>query len=229
MIDEEGATDFYTYDEQNKELSEFMPLGILGKNIYVVNIPESEQTREGMSYQTVTIDGNTLNGWAFEDESMANYFVIYVMSDTGNMVNYLYSKEDNSMITQPSFAPVSSETYLELMNSNAGLEDEIKTANDQYNELNQYLHYAKMIAMGLIALVVILLIVIIVLSIKLKKACKAKSMMLGGIVGESAFEDSDYDEELDDAEEVEELDDEDFQIEMNNEPQSMDVEFGDEL
>lgn len=135
LVDEEGNEGFYLFDEETTTISAFNPLTLMNVNVYAVDISEEEQTREGMVYSAVGVDGNYLMGWTFEDESLFDYVVIYVMNEMGEMVNYLYCISDNSMILAPEIAPVSSETYQALIDLNESLEQEIESDEQSINDL----------------------------------------------------------------------------------------------
>lgn len=205
LIDGDGNEDFYVYDETTEMISEFRPLGLLGRNIYIVDIEEAEQTRDGMVYELLTIEGNEIMGWSFEDEALSDYYVIYVMSDTGGMVNYLYCESDSAMILAPDMASVSSETYTTLIADLEASTESVSTLTATKNELNEEINLYQYILIGLGIAVIILMVVVIILAVKLKK----KSRMIGADVSddmllevnnEEEFEEEEFNEELNDGE-----------------------------
>ena len=235
LSDAEGTEDFYIYEDGIK--SAFRPLGLLGRNIYVMDIPKEEQTREGMKFQEIVIEENTLMAWGFEDKGLADYYVIHVMNDTGKMVDYLYCKSDNSMILAPSIAPVTSDTYVELATQLETLKGDIKAVEASKKDTESKLMYA-IIAAGVCF---VLAFIAVILAIVFKKKNKSKmnhtsevkmldeiplsdeteAEEIGGEVDDYDEEYDDYDEEYDDyEEEYDDYEDEEFE--------DYDEEFDDE-
>ncbi|MCD7892566.1 MAG: cadherin-like beta sandwich domain-containing protein [Erysipelotrichaceae bacterium] len=98
LVDEDDNEGFYLYDEETSSItSSFTPITLLGRNLYVVDIDEDLQTRDGMIYQELTIDEVTLMGWVYEDENLSNYQLIMVMNDQGEMVLYQYEATEDSL------------------------------------------------------------------------------------------------------------------------------------
>ncbi len=180
MMDAEGNKGWYVYEEEG--ISPFLELGLLGKNIFVVEIPEEEQAREGMIFQEVTVSGNQLYGWAFEDPAFEGYYVIRVISETGETVEYLYYMPENAMIINPNFSPITEETFAQLTQDSATYMQERDSAKSENEQLKLFL----MIALGVSAVLLILLIVVFVL---LKK--KGKRIANDDSVDEEELEDAD--------------------------------------
>lgn len=97
LVDEAGNKNFYIYDETDTIISVFRPISILGRNVIVYDLTEEEQIRENMVYSEVTIDGQTLYGWTYENPDYANYIQIKVMNEFGQKVVYQYEKTENSL------------------------------------------------------------------------------------------------------------------------------------
>ncbi len=186
MMDAEGNKGWYVYEEDG--ISPFLELGLLGKNIFVVEIPEEEQAREGMIFQEVTVSGNQLYGWAFEDPAFEGYYVIRVISETGETVEYLYYMPENAMIINPNFSPITEETFAQLTQDSATYMQE----RDSVKSENQQLKLFLMIALGVSAVLLILLIVVFVL---LKKKGKR--------IANGEYDSSIDEEELEDADDIE--------------------------
>lgn len=168
LIDADGVEAFYIYNEDGT-IQAFRQLGLLGKTIYVLDISEEEQLRDGMIYQAVTISGEEIMGWAFEDEALSDYFIIYVMNDMGQMVEYLYCASENAMILAPNMAPVSSDTYAELIASNNALSEKAEEALTENATLYYYIQIVCIVAAVLLAIVLLLLILLILNKRKMKK------------------------------------------------------------
>lgn len=114
MIDEEsGEKGFYLYDSEQQALtSSFRPMTLLGNRLFVVDIAEDLQKREGMTFTTVTVDEQELPGWRYDEAGFDNYSLIYVMNEQGEMQYYQYEASQNTLQLYSNAAPVSTETYL---------------------------------------------------------------------------------------------------------------------
>ena len=114
MINEEsGEKNFYLYDaEKNVLTSVFKPITLLGNNLYIIDVDQELQTRQGMTFTTVTVDEKELQGWKFNEAGFDKYCLIYVMNEQGEMQYYQYEASQNTLQLYSNAAPVSTETYL---------------------------------------------------------------------------------------------------------------------
>lgn len=111
-LDGEDGNDFYIYDEASKKVTSiYRPVGILGKNIVMIDVPENLQKRDGMKYTSVEIDKVTFPGWTFEDSAFENYALIYVMDGQGKHVYYQYDKSENTLQLFSGAAAITQEKY----------------------------------------------------------------------------------------------------------------------
>lgn len=111
-LDGEDGNDFYIYDEASKKVTSiYRPVGILGKNIVMIDVPENLQKRDGMKFTSVEIDKVTFPGWTFEDSAFENYALIYVMDGQGKHVYYQYDKSENTLQLFSGAAAITQEKY----------------------------------------------------------------------------------------------------------------------
>lgn len=111
-LDGEDGNDFYIYDEASKKVTSiYRPVGILGKNIVMIDVPENLQKRDGMKFTSVEIDKVTFPGWTFEDSTFENYALIYVMDGQGKYVYYQYDKSENTLQLFSGAAAITQEKY----------------------------------------------------------------------------------------------------------------------
>lgn len=92
-----GEKDFYMYEEEKGITSLFRPVSILGRNVIIYDLTEEEQSRDGMKFQEVTIDGITMNGWVYEAPGYENYVQIPVINEFGEKVIYQHETSENSL------------------------------------------------------------------------------------------------------------------------------------
>lgn len=111
-LEKDGKANYYIYDEQTQQVTSiYEPISILGQNLIKVDVPSELQSRTGMKFQEVEVDGIKFSGWVFEDKKYENYALIYVMSEGGNYQYYLYEKTQNTLQLYMNTAAISQEEY----------------------------------------------------------------------------------------------------------------------
>lgn len=191
MVDADGNMGYYIY-EGGEITSLFTQAAILGRNVAILDIPEEDQTRAGLVFQEVTVDGVTLDGWVFEDATFADYAIINVMNDMGSMVDYLYCVSENDMILSPNMATVTSET-LDALYEDLEVESvKLDSAESEYQAMSVELETTKSYLIVAVGAAVALLIAMIALLIVGKKRKNAYQNLI-----EPLDSDEDLDEDLD--------------------------------
>lgn len=109
LINEKNEKNFYLYDKG--VTSFFVPIALLGRNVYMVDIPKDKQEIEGMIFQEVTIEGMKLKGWKFKDKEFSNYSLISVMNEQGKMIYYQYESTENTLQLFSNSAPITIDEY----------------------------------------------------------------------------------------------------------------------
>lgn len=112
LSNDKNERNFYIYDKEVTSI--FKPVALLGQNVFIVDIPKDKQDKSGFKYQEITIDGNKMMGWKFEDKAFKNYSLIYVMNEKGEMVYYQYESTQNTLQLYSNGAPITNETYESL-------------------------------------------------------------------------------------------------------------------
>ena len=110
LSDEKNNKNFYLF-EDGKITSEFEYKKVLDKEVFLIDVPADMQKMEGMKYGKVTIDKIDFMGWTFEDESMKNYSVIYVMDMDGVARFYQYESTQKTLQIYSGAAPVTQKVY----------------------------------------------------------------------------------------------------------------------
>lgn len=108
LVNEAGEKNFYLF-ENNQVTSIFKPVGLLGRNLYIVDVPADKQKMKGLIYGEVVIKDEKFNGWTFEDEAFSNYSIIYVMDELGNIKYYQYEKTEDALQLYSMAAPTTQE------------------------------------------------------------------------------------------------------------------------
>ena len=108
LVNEAGEKNFYLF-ENNQVTSIFKPVGLLGRNLYIIEVPADKQKMKGLIYGEVVIKDEKFNGWTFEDEAFSNYSIIYVMDELGNIKYYQYEKTEDALQLYSMAAPTTQE------------------------------------------------------------------------------------------------------------------------
>lgn len=119
MTDEENNKGFYIV-EDGKATTSFTYRKMLGRQVYIIDIPEDKQKMTGMKLQDMTIDEVHLKGWVFEDPAFENYALIYVMDMDGKLQYYQYEKTQNTLQLYSNAAVVTQKKYEEQLSDAKG-------------------------------------------------------------------------------------------------------------
>lgn len=108
----EDGNNFYIYDEKaQKVTSIYKPVGVLGQNLVIVDVPSNLQTRSNMKFTTVEVDKVKFPGWTFEDEAFKDYAIIYALDQNGKEVYYQYDSKEKTLQRFSNAAAISQEKY----------------------------------------------------------------------------------------------------------------------
>lgn len=95
LVNEKNEKNFYLYDEKEGVTSIFIPVTLLGRNVYIIDVNKDDIKVSNTKYNKIQIDNNTLNGWTFKDNK--NYSLIMVMNAQGEKVIYQYEATENTL------------------------------------------------------------------------------------------------------------------------------------
>ena len=108
----EDGNNFYIYDEKaQKVTSIYKPVGVLGQNLVIVDVPSNLQTRSNMKFTTIEVDKVKFPGWTFEDEAFKDYAIIYALDQNGKEVYYQYDSKEKTLQRFSNAAAISQEKY----------------------------------------------------------------------------------------------------------------------
>lgn len=110
MLDEKNNKNFYLF-EDGKISTVFIAKQILGKDVYIIDVPENLQKRAGMKFGKIKIDNVELMGWTFTDQNFKNYKVIYVMDMDGKTRYYQYEEDQKTLQIYSNAAPITQKKY----------------------------------------------------------------------------------------------------------------------
>lgn len=96
LSDENNEKNFYLF-EDNKVTSIFIPITILGRNVYQIDLKGDEIDIQNLTFGELNIDNNKLMGWIYNDPKYSQYSLIMVMNEQGKIVTYQYEKTEDSL------------------------------------------------------------------------------------------------------------------------------------
>lgn len=94
LVDESSHAGFYLYSPEVGVLSPYLPL----TDSYVyVGVPTGKQTIPGLTFGSVTAFGQTLDGWTYQDASLPDFSVLYLMDTAGTCGYYTYDSQNDTL------------------------------------------------------------------------------------------------------------------------------------
>lgn len=94
LVDESSHAGFYLYSPEVGVLSPYLPL----TDSYVyVGVPTGKQTIPGLTFGSVTAFGQTLDGWTYQDASLPDFSVLYLMDTAGTCGFYTYDSQNDTL------------------------------------------------------------------------------------------------------------------------------------
>ena len=95
LVNEKGEKNFYLYDEKEGVTSIFIPVTVLGRNVYIIDVKKDDVKVDNTKFNKIQIDNNTFEAWTFTDDK--NYSLIMVMNQKGEKVIYQYEATENTL------------------------------------------------------------------------------------------------------------------------------------
>ena len=95
LVNEKGEKNFYLYDEKEGVTSIFIPVTVLGRNVYIIDVKKDDVKVDHTKFNKIQIDNNTFDGWTFTNDK--NYSLIMVMNQKGEKVIYQYEATENTL------------------------------------------------------------------------------------------------------------------------------------
>lgn len=95
LVNEKGEKNFYLYDEKEGVTSIFIPVTVLGRNVYIIDVKKDDVKVDHTKFNKIQIDNNIFEGWTFTDDK--NYSLIMVMNQKGEKVIYQYEATENTL------------------------------------------------------------------------------------------------------------------------------------
>ena len=97
MDEETSAQGFYLFSQTTGVQSPYLPI-LCGSVTYIyTDIPKELSSVPGLTPATVKAFGQTLNGWTYNDASLKDFCVLYLMDDAGSYGYYTYDSREETL------------------------------------------------------------------------------------------------------------------------------------
>lgn len=97
MDEKSSAQGFYLFSQATGVQSPYLPI-LCGSVTYIyTDIPKELSSVPGLTLATVKAFGQTLNGWTYNDASLKDFCVLYLMDDAGNYGYYTYDSREETL------------------------------------------------------------------------------------------------------------------------------------
>lgn len=176
LLSSDATGDLFVYDEAADTWSPYAELTVSAKTLTIVPLGSSVQIPSGFVESTIELNGKTIQGWIFENDTNMESCIVYAMNANGEKNFYRYDLKEKTVqrylesYTATSTAPTE-DTDLAIMNNN------LKAENSASQKLIKILY-------GVIAVLVLGLIFALISIVS--KAGKKKDES----ISEEATEDS---------------------------------------
>lgn len=97
MDEKTSAQGFYLFSQTTGVQSPYLPI-LCGSVTYIyTDIPKELSSVPGLTPATVRAFGQTLNGWTYNDASLKDFCVLYLMDDAGSYGYYTYDSRKETL------------------------------------------------------------------------------------------------------------------------------------
>lgn len=97
MDEKTSAQGFYLFSQTTSMQSPYLPI-LCGSVTYIyTDIPKELSSVPGLTPATVKAFGQTLNGWTYNDASLKDFCVLYLMDDAGSYGYYTYDSREETL------------------------------------------------------------------------------------------------------------------------------------
>lgn len=97
MDEKTSAQGFYLFSQTTGVQSPYLPI-LCGSVTYIyTDIPKELSSVPGLTPATVRAFGQTLNGWTYNDASLKDFSVLYLMDDAGSYGYYTYDSREETL------------------------------------------------------------------------------------------------------------------------------------
>lgn len=97
MDEKTSAQGFYLFSQTTGVQSPYLPILCGSVTCIYTDIPKELSSVPGLTPATVKAFGQTLNGWTYNDASLKDFCVLYLMDDAGSYGYYTYDSREETL------------------------------------------------------------------------------------------------------------------------------------
>ena len=97
LVDEGSNAAFYVYSPDKGVVCQYAVLQFNGKNYVFAGIDESLREMQGLTYGKVDAFDKTIDGFAYNDENLSSFKVLYLMDEDGQYGYYNYDTDNKTL------------------------------------------------------------------------------------------------------------------------------------
>ncbi|MBS1337508.1 MAG: hypothetical protein HP031_07825 [Oscillospiraceae bacterium] len=97
MDEKTSAQGFYLFSQTTGVQSPYLPILCDSVTYIYTDIPKELSSVPGLTPATVKAFGQTLNGWTYNDASLKDFCVLYLMDDAGSYGYYTYDSREETL------------------------------------------------------------------------------------------------------------------------------------
>lgn len=155
-INEQNEKNFYIVDTTKNEcINKIVPIKINNNNLFLVDL---ENEKEGFTKSVITINNVEIQGYKFK-EVLDNYFLLSVMNNDGEMIEYIYEKDENVFQLYSNLAPITYEKYKTLA----------QVTDEEYEKITQKMKIEQIVICIISILLILSISTSIILFIQARK------------------------------------------------------------
>lgn len=97
LMDEKDNCTFYAYSPEDGITGLYLPLEIDGKTYIYTGVPEKQRTMPGLVFGSVNAFDQVMDGFSYEDKTISDFYVLYLMDSDGNYGYYTYDSQAQTL------------------------------------------------------------------------------------------------------------------------------------
>ena len=150
---------YFLYNPLDKTFSPYRYMEGNNVNLIIIDYTGTVPTLKNYFYTTISVEGHTVSGFKYNDNTMSDFVIFYGETDKGEKTFYRYDQKDGTIQRAVEF-------ILEMQNSEQNLDSDDKNVIGRFMDLNTK---SKVIVISGAAFIIVLIILIIVAIVRLAR------------------------------------------------------------